>query len=105
MAAMTREQLVAEVKRMDPALSEDSSTFTVALILLASAVVGPNVVRISKLLGVPRSVVAHYSATLRRNRVWVRGKIRCNWHDEETGGAAFWIDVCVAEGLMERVGQ
>ena len=83
-------------------LAETEPGFDAGLVLLGSAVVGPNVKRISSWAGIPRDIVALYGKRLRDNGIWVGSKIHAEWFDEKTGGIAFFCDVNVALGHMER---
>lgn len=98
---VTLEQIKKEVKALDPDL-EKGETFNIALILMSSCIVGPNIQRLSKFTRFPRSYIAKFSRRLRENRVWVKGKIQCEWFEKEAGGIAFWMDVMVAQGIVTR---
>jgi hypothetical protein len=101
---LTRKFIIEEVKRMDPVLTETDEAFTAAVVLLSSIAVGPNIKRLAKFTQYPRKVIKPFSENLRRNGVWVGGRIYADdWGDEETGGVAFWMDVSVALGFIERV--
>jgi hypothetical protein len=89
------------VKKLDPKLEEDSGAFMAAMVLIASTQVGPNVEKIAKRTGLKRAVVREYGKRIRGNGIWQGGKIACDWFDKD-GGIAFWCDVAVAEGLMNR---
>lgn len=95
-------QVIKEVKALDSNLKEEDETFKVAVIVMSSCIVGPNIQRLSKFTKYPRHYIAPLAKRLRKNGVWVKGKIRCEWFEEEAGGIAFWLDVGVAQGLIER---
>jgi hypothetical protein len=92
----------AILKKMDPNLKPNDEGYKAAAVLLASVNVGPDQERIAKALGYPRSLVSRFSSNLRKCGVWRNGKVYADWDDPETGGCAFWLDVCVALGLLER---
>lgn len=92
------------VKEMDPNLSEEDGAFAAAMVLIAATQVGTKADRIAKRTGLKREVVRAYNRRLREQGVFIKnGKIACEWFDKKTGGIAFWMDVSVAEGLMNRV--
>lgn len=105
---LTRAYLIKEIRRLDSSYKtvepKDDEGFKTALILLASIVVGPNIKRLATYTGLSRWDVSKRSRNLRHNRVWVRGRVHGDWFDKKHGGVAFWADVCVADGLMNRAG-
>ena len=100
--AMTRDDVEREVLRLDPNLDLSSSTFRSACILLGSLVVGPNADRVAKFLECPRDPVREVGRRLRENEVWDGGLVYGDWLDPEVGAIGFWLDVCVADGLVTR---
>jgi len=92
-----------ELKRLDPRLSPEDESFKAAAVLLAGLEIGLNISKLSKALGYDRSLVCKFAYNLRKSRVWRGRKTYANWNDEESGGVAFWMDVCVAQGLMEKI--
>lgn len=90
------------VRKMDPKLSEQDESFNAALVLVGAAEVGTNADKIAERTGLARKVVRGYTKRLREQGVFKGDKIACEWHDKEHGGVAFWLDVCVARGLMNR---
>jgi hypothetical protein len=99
---VTRTQALASAKQMSQAKA-NTDDFVAAAILIASSEVGPSIKRIAKFLGIPRGRFAWMAANLRRNGVWRREYVYCEWLDENSGGAAFLMDSCVALGLLVRV--
>lgn len=91
------------VKKLDPKIKEDDSAFKAAMVLVASAQVGPNTDKVARRAKLPRALVRKYGKRLRHQGIWRGRKIACEWFDKTSGGTAFWCDVCVAEGLMNRV--
>ena len=58
---------------------------------------------LSRITGVSPRVVAEYARNLRASGVWTPdGKTAGQWDDEESGLLAFWLDVWVGQGLLER---
>ena len=99
---VTREMLADEIKNLDPALSPDDPAYHAAMVLLASLTVGPNVRNVAAFTGYPLREVAAFGQRLRNSAVWVGHKIACEWFEEDRGVLAFWCDVNVALGFMER---
>lgn len=91
------------IHELDPNLQEEDSAFSSAMILLAAAEVGPNADDIASLTNLSSEAVKERFARLEQNGVFKDGKIYCDWFDEETGTTAFWLDVCIAEGTINRV--
>lgn len=93
----------AEVRRMDPDLDEDDDGFKAATVLLASVVVGTNQRGLVKFTHYPAALIAKFAANLRRSGIWIKdGRVaHSGWLDKD-GGIAFWMDVCVAQGLLMR---
>lgn len=92
------------VKELDPKLSEKDGAFAAAMVLIAASQVGTKADRIAKRTGLKRELVRAYNRRLREQGIFTKdGKIACDWFDKESGGIAFWMDVAVAEGLMQKV--
>lgn len=98
----TIERVRDQVKQMDPSLTETDSAFESAVILLSALVVGPAVRRVAQFTGYPQRRVSERFARLKAGGVIRGGKMVIEWFDEEGGGIAFWLDVLVAEGQMQR---
>jgi len=92
------------VKELDESLSGEDAAYRVGVILLAATEVGQSPKALSEFTGYPRDEIKGYSKHLRENNIWNRGRTyHAGWDDEETGGIAFWLDVNVALGYVERV--
>jgi hypothetical protein len=100
---MTAKEIYDLVYKMDPKCEEASAE--TAAMLLASALVGPHAGRIGKLLGIPEDKIAKRARRLRRNGVWNKDRVEADWTDAKSGAVAFWLDVCVADGLVRRVDE
>ncbi len=81
---------------------EGTPEFDAALIMLAAIHVGQTYKAIEELTGLDRITIKRVRDRLERNKIWRHGKTFCDWFDKEGGGTAFWMDVCVAIGMMER---
>ena len=99
---MTLNEIKAEVKKMDPQLDRRTKAFKAAVCLLSALQVGADSEAVSKFTGYPRKLVDAFTERLISGGVWREGKTCCEWFEEDNGGIAFWLDVCVAQGLMDR---
>lgn len=90
------------IMQLDPKLLPEDPGFLAACVLLSSAVVGPNADKIAHFLGERRLDVRIIGRRLREQGVWNRNRVMCDWLDKDTGVCAFWLDVCVARGWMNR---
>lgn len=92
------------VRKMDENTAPDSVEGHAVALLFAGARHGTrNVRELAAITGVPYESARTLARRLRSNGVWVGGKTRCNWDDPQNGGIAFWMDVCVATGMLNRV--
>lgn len=84
-------------------VEESSEEFAAALVLLAGVHLGTKrIMPVSRVTGVRPRLVAVFAERLRASGVWTDdGKTAGEWTNEESGRVAFWIDVLVAEGLVE----
>jgi hypothetical protein len=98
----TRKQIRKWVLELDLNLDEDCPEFDAGCVVMASAFHGPNADRCAKLLQLPRAQVREWGKRLVANGVWENGRVCADWDDEKTGGIAFWLDVTVALGWVER---
>ena len=93
----------AIVKKLDPKLSTTDDAFKWACVLVAAADVGTDPRKLAKRLDWPLSEAQDAAAQCRKVGLFNRGKvIHGGWFDKESGGVAFWMDVMVARGLLER---
>ena len=100
MPRITVKTLNDEIKRFG--ITPDDKQYVPALILLSSAVKGPNADRIAKFINKPRSEVREVGKRLRDNGIWNGGKLCCGWFGKD-GGLEFCLDVNVACGFLNRV--
>lgn len=98
---VTLEQIRQEVKRLDPNLPEDIETFQHAVLLLSALVVGADVMKLATFTGYKLEWIQQVDTRLRRAGIWKGKQTAANWAGED-GGLEFWMDVCVAEGTIER---
>jgi hypothetical protein len=91
-----------EIRRLDSEVKPGDLAWKVAAILLSSLAVGPNADRIARFASLPYRFVREVARRLRANGVW-EGRLLCvDWFEEKSGGVAFWLDVNVGLGYMER---
>ena len=99
----TLSDVECEVMRLDPSVKVDDPAFGTAVVVLAAAVVGPNIKRIASFTGYGRPFVAEKARRLRKQKVWVGGKLDVDWFKPKGEGVvAFWLDVVLADGLLVR---
>lgn len=102
MSQLTLRQIKNAVKKMDDTVTPDDEAYQAAVIMLAALQVGANIRRVAQFTGYPIREVARIGQCLRKNGIWVGSKTKCEWFEKD-GGIAFWMDVSVALGYMERV--
>ena len=68
--------ITQSIREKYPSLKPDSNRFKSYVILLASALVGPNIKRVAKLTGIPRKDVAARANNLRANGIWHGKQVR-----------------------------
>lgn len=91
-----------EIRRLDPDVKSNDPAWKVAAILLSSLAVGTNADRIARFASLPYRFVREVARRLRANGVW-EGRLLCvDWFEDGGGGIAFWCDVNVGLGYMER---
>jgi len=74
--------------------------------LACSGIVGPNPDEIHRFIGgragFSRRQARNWGRRLRQQKIWDGRKIAANWLDKKTGGSAFWLDLAVMDGYLER---
>lgn len=103
MKSITKEEINKILKDLDKKLTEKDEGYLPAQILLASAFVGTSKTKITKILNYPIGILEPYVKNIKRGGIWKNNKVHCNWLDEKHGGIAFWSDVLVAQGYLNRV--
>ncbi len=97
---MTLKQIIREVSRLDPKLSPDDSAFHSAVLLLAALQQGQEPLKLAQFTGYSLPWIDERVARLQAAGIWKSGKTYADWFTE--GSLDFWMDVAVAEGIMER---
>lgn len=90
------------IRQLDPQLAEHDDAFKVAVILIFAARYGQHMDEIYKHLPYTNDFINQVVLRLKENKIFVDGKIQCNWFDEQGGAMEFWMDVNVGLGFMER---
>jgi len=99
----TLKMVETEIKRLDPKLEVDSKGFKIAVLLLASALIGANMRRLSKFTGYPLKFIRAIARRCRKNKVWIGGRVNSEpWFEKKLGGINFWLDVCVGKGYVRK---
>jgi len=92
-----------EVRKMDDKLGLDEPAAYCAAMLLCAINHGAYTETVIDKTGVPAEVGNEIAERLRQQRIWVGPQTHhSGWDDPETGGIAFWMDVNVGLGFMER---
>lgn len=92
-----------QVREMDPNLSMTDTAAYCAAMLLCAAEFGADTEDVLGRTGVPTETGYVIADRLRDQGVWDGNKtLHSGWDDPETGGVAFWMDVCTGTGLVER---
>ncbi len=100
-APLTVEQLIAEVRRMDPHVT--ARALQAGVVMLAALQEGTQPDRLTAFTAYPKKTVREFVTRLRMNGVFTGdGHVAANWFDPEEGGAAFWCDVAVCLGFIQR---
>ena len=98
---ITLKMIEKEIKKIAK-IEPGETSYDTHLFLLASAVVGPNIRRISKFTKLPLARVTELSRLARKNKIFVGHKIAVEWF-EKNGGIALTLDAMVLDGLLEKV--
>ena len=105
----TVHELEKEVCRMDPGMrGKDHKDERQASVILLGAALGTllhNVEDIIAKTGYSRDLVRKVVKNAKLNHIWCSGKTHCEWFDKESGGVAFFCDVAVCLGWLQRSGK
>lgn len=97
------EEVRETIKELDPKLDETDDSFSTATLLLSSALIGTDEDALRKFTGLSSEFIQPRAERLRESGIWEpEGMVYCDWEDEVSGNVSFWLDVCIAEGLVER---
>ncbi len=91
------------VHELDPKLKRSGEDSKATALLLAGLEVGAEWKKAAKEADIPQSTAEVFAKRLEANGVWKDGKTYADWNNEKHGMIAFWCDVSVALGYMEKV--
>ena len=91
-----------EVKRLDTELKDNDKGFRVAVLLISSLVCGNQIKELVKFTGYSEYFIKETSKNLRKNGIWEGKKIAAHEWFEKDGAIAFWCDVNVGLGYLEK---
>lgn len=100
---MTLKAIKKGIKELDPEITPENPIYNAQLVMLSALEVGANADKVAKFTKLPRKEVRKLAKVLTKNKIWVKGKSRGDWFDDENGGVSFLLDSMVATGLLERV--
>lgn len=98
---MKKETIVKRMLSWDKNWKESGNGSKESLVFLASLFIGPNIKRLSKVLGYPRRLCSVVSRNLRKSQVWKGCKIYGDYSGE-CGSTALACDMAVASGWIKR---
>ena len=84
---------------------ERSPEYQPALVLLSALVCGPDAAKLASFTGLSDSLVWNIRLWMIEAGLWTIQDVRCqHWYnqDESFRDVAFWADVLVAQGLVDR---
>jgi hypothetical protein len=100
--AMTLDDVKAEVRRIDPSMTEDHRYFKTAVFLVAALkAVGQSDVALHRFTGCSRGWLIRRIKNLRRAGIWKDGESSHRWYDDGFGAVEFRLDIKTAEGEMD----
>ena len=99
-----KNSILTDIKNMDSSLSENDESFKIAFVLLLAANYGlKDLPRIKRVSGYDTLFLAKTVTDMRNTGLWKNGKlVHSGWLDKKSGGMAFWLDVAVVRGWLER---
>lgn len=101
---MTIQEIKKAVKEMDPNLKTTDPAYKTAILLIATANVGPTQPKLCALTRYPAATVKTFLERGRESGVLKGTKINhSGWFDKKDGGMAFWLDVLTVQGMVQRV--
>lgn len=93
------------VHDLDPKLSELDEGFKAAVVLILAAAIGPYPRAIHNMTGYQRHLIEEFITRCKTNGVMDDDYVFGNeWLKKKSGTVAFWLDVMVATGEVEKVG-
>jgi hypothetical protein len=96
------EAWTARIRRYNADVEPHSDRFRAAILLLAALEIGHNVDALARFTRLDRAFVAKCARRLIDNGVWSGGRTVADWTADDEASGAFWNDVAVAEGKLNR---
>jgi hypothetical protein len=104
--AEIRRLIEAEIAQREPTVRRSDPSYWAYSLCLGSIAVGPDANRIAQIMDLPLEPLAPMVERLQKNGVWgADGRVHADWNDPKNGGVALALDVAVALGYLEKVGD
>lgn len=99
----TREE-IWKLAKLVVGSDEVGNEVTAVAMLLASAIVGPELRRVASLIGTPYRNIMWMGANARRNGIWFGDRVQMSedWFDKKDGATALLCDSMCLLGILER---
>lgn len=94
-------EVLEDAKRVNGTADAEDDITKIIAVLLASAIMGPDVAKLEKYTGCDREFLDGIDEKCRKNGIWVGNKVHANWFDEEEGTISLICDVLAAAGMTE----
>jgi hypothetical protein len=99
----TLDEVKAELRRIDPSLTDDHRCFKTALFLVAAKLgVGQSDVALHRFTGFSRGWLIRRIKNLKKAGIWREGTDTHRWYDEGFGAVELRLDVRAAEGEVDE---
>lgn len=101
---MTLNKIKNIIKSLDPKIKESDEGYKCAIVLLACTETPHRIKDIVEFTKIEKPLVEKYMRNFRANKlITSSGKINhSGWFDEETGALAFYCDVNIGLGYLQR---
>jgi hypothetical protein len=100
-----RQQIEDVIRELDPKLKPTDRTWMPAMFLAASLMIDGDAEEIASALEADLSYIEALATRASANDLWVNGRPDKGLYTGEGGGVAFWCDVSVLAGDMDRKGD
>ena len=102
----TLDQVIEEVQKLDPTLTEDHRYFKTAVFMMAAFKgVGQGDVALHKFTNFSRGFLIRRIKNLRKSGIWANGEFNHRWFEKEIGPIEFRLDIKTAEGELDEDGD
>lgn len=94
---------ISVIRELDPDLKETEPEFKAAVILLLIPEVGTDAKSLSHCTGYPKWMIKNFLEKWEQGGLLRDGIVHHGgWFDEDAGAVAFWLDVMIGTGTVER---